>query len=107
MSYYKGDSIVTNIYIHKTYKSLSSKYAMDVNACNICDCLSKNSLYSDLYYQLCYINALLKFLGNPYRVRSAITFIITIEPDTRMAKNRKVFKRFFSALSVLDKTKNT
>ena len=27
-----------------------------------------------------------------------------IEPDTHMAKNRKAFKRFFSALSVLDKT---
>ena len=27
-----------------------------------------------------------------------------IEPDTRMVKNRKAFKRFFSALSALDKT---
>ena len=27
-----------------------------------------------------------------------------IEPDTFMAKNRKAFKRFFSALSALDKT---
>ena len=27
-----------------------------------------------------------------------------IEPDTRMAKNQKAFKRFFSALSVLDET---
>ena len=27
-----------------------------------------------------------------------------IEPDTRMAKNRKAFKRFFSALSAQDKT---
>ena len=29
-----------------------------------------------------------------------------IEPDMRMAKNWKVFKRFFSALSALDKTVN-
>ena len=27
-----------------------------------------------------------------------------IELDTRMEKNRKAFRRFFSALSVLDKT---
>ena len=27
-----------------------------------------------------------------------------IEPDTRVEKNRKAFKRFFSALSALDKT---
>ena len=27
-----------------------------------------------------------------------------IEPDTRMAKNQKAFKKFFSALSALDKT---
>ena len=28
----------------------------------------------------------------------------SIEPDTRMANNQKAFKRFFSALSALDKT---
>ena len=27
-----------------------------------------------------------------------------IEPDTRMAKNRKALKMFFSALSAMDKT---
>ena len=27
-----------------------------------------------------------------------------IEPDTHMAKNRKAFKKFFSAFSALDKT---
>ena len=33
-----------------------------------------------------------------------VLYYLFIEPDTRMAKNWKAFKSFFSVLSALDKT---
>ena len=47
---------------------------------------------------------MLYFSYSTARCELHVLYYPFIEPDMRMAKNRKAFKRFFSALSALDKT---